>query len=162
MKRERIKRPPIVIKLIKMKAKGPKNPTIEEHKVYGKLHRRDGPAKVYESGRAEWWLHGVEHRVDGPAVIHSNSCEEEWFFRGNYHRNGGPAVTYPSGAVEWWSHGCLHRENGPAFDGKTVIEWHLCGRRINSKEEYQELLGLSDEDMTALILKYGNRFDEHK
>lgn len=134
----------------------------KKHVICGRLHRKDGPARIFKSGREEWWLYGVEHREDGPAIMNRNDMSEEWFFRGEYHRDGGPAITYALGATEWHSYGHLHREDGPAIMTNFIIEWHLHGKRVKSKEEYQELVGLSDEDMTALILKYGNRFDEYK
>lgn len=40
-------------------------------KIYwsnGKLHRKDGPAVIYEDGTQEWWLEGIRHRYDGPAI----------------------------------------------------------------------------------------------
>lgn len=135
---------------------------VENHTVHGKRHRKDGPARVFKSGREEWWLYGVEHREDGPAFINRDNREEEWFFRGEYHRDGGPAITLTSGSTHWYSHGSLHREDGPAIVSSTIIEWHLGGQKIKSSKEYQELVGLADEDMIALLLKYGNRFNEYR
>ena len=43
----------------------------------GRLHREDGPARIYPSGRAEWYRHGRLHREDGPAVEHANGSEHE-------------------------------------------------------------------------------------
>lgn len=44
-------------------------------KIYwsnGKLHRKDGPAVIYEDGTQEWWLEGIRHRYDGPAIYNPN------------------------------------------------------------------------------------------
>lgn len=154
---------PITARLIRAKSGPTKDNLIEEFTLHGKWHRRDGPAKVFKSGREEWWLYGEEHRVDGPATIsRSPRSGEEWFFRGEYHRDGGPAITLTSGSTHWYSHGSLHREDGPAIVSSTIIEWHLGGQKIKSSKEYQELVGLADEDMIALLLKYGNRFNEYR
>ena len=45
---------------------------IEWHDADGRLHRADGPARVFSSGRREWYRHGRLHREDGPALIHAN------------------------------------------------------------------------------------------
>lgn len=151
---------PIILKIRTIQPK-PKIEDVETFRKYGKLHRVGGPAKIFKFGRKEWWMFGCEHRDGAPAVIDPDGTEE-WLFRGNFHRDGGPAITYPSGGTEWWSHGCQHREDGPATITPRKIEWYLNGERINSMDEYRVLLGLSDEDVIALILKYGDRFNEYK
>src|ERR1700733_5439741 len=45
-----------------------------------KLHRPDGPAKVWADGKQEWWIHGQRHRIEGPAVI-ANNGTRQWFVR---------------------------------------------------------------------------------
>ena len=50
-----------------------------------------------------------------------------------------------------------HREDGPAIehdDGRT--DWWLYNDRIYSSKEYQKITGLSDCEMSFLILKYGD------
>ena len=44
----------------------------------GKLHREDGPAIIWSSGRKDWYKDGKYHREDGPAVI----CSDEKNFGG--------------------------------------------------------------------------------
>ncbi len=39
---------------------------IEWRDEEGKLHRVDGPARVFPSGREEWLRHGRLHRAEGP------------------------------------------------------------------------------------------------
>ena len=34
----------------------------------GNLHREDGPATEYSSGKKQWYLNGKLHREDGPAI----------------------------------------------------------------------------------------------
>ena len=36
----------------------------EEHKLHGKLHRVDGPARIYENGKVEWWFFGKDFDFD--------------------------------------------------------------------------------------------------
>ena len=83
----------------------------------------------------QYWLSDENrlHREDGPAVIHLNGTEE-WFVHGKRHRVGGPAVFGPDGNVLWF------------------LNDHI----VTSKEAYQTMLNLSDEDMLLLILKYGD------
>jgi len=76
---------------------------------------------------------------------------------GTYHREDGPAFISRNGAMEWLHYGKTHREDGPAViwaNGR--VHWYLNNHQIRSAKKFQEELGLSDEDMTALLLKYGN------
>lgn len=45
----------------------------KEHIVNGKLHHETEPARVFASGRLEWFYHGDYHRIDGPAIEYSNT-----------------------------------------------------------------------------------------
>lgn len=63
----------------------PANPTVktsmgdtDDYRVYGVLHREDGPAVVKEDGTQEWWVAGKRHREDGPAIIYPDGTEENW------------------------------------------------------------------------------------
>jgi len=38
-----------------------------EWRLNGKLHREDGPARIWADGSKSWWIHGNQHREDGPA-----------------------------------------------------------------------------------------------
>jgi len=38
----------------------------------GQVHREDGPAIEFKSGRKDWFLYGRRHREDGPAVVYPN------------------------------------------------------------------------------------------
>jgi hypothetical protein len=59
---------------------------------WGVLHRLDGPATKYSSGRKDWYQNGKRHRLDGPAV--------EW----------------RDGAKEWWIDGWLYKTKEDWFD----------------------------------------------
>lgn len=47
----------------------------------GRLHRKDGPAKIFPDGTRAWYLDGELHREDGPAIIWFND-DKDWFIRG--------------------------------------------------------------------------------
>ena len=44
----------------------------------GKLHREDGPARVFADGSKEWWINGKRHREDGPALDYANGYKSWW------------------------------------------------------------------------------------
>jgi predicted hydrolase (HD superfamily) len=46
--------------------------------IDGKLHRTDGPARIWKNGTEEWWFEGMLHRLDGPAVINAG-CKNGWW-----------------------------------------------------------------------------------
>ena len=73
-----------------------------------------------------------------------------------YHRIGGPAVIYVDGIEEWWVDNKRHRIDGPALVSVDDYIWCVNGKVYVSNEEYQEAAGLSDEEMTIIVLKYGN------
>ena len=97
----------------------------------GKLHREDGPARVWTDGDKEWYLNGLRHREDGPAVDYYGDQYKEWYVNGQLHREDGPAVKW-HGREEWCVNGKLHREDGPAvvtaFGYKS---WHLSGVELS-------------------------------
>jgi hypothetical protein len=43
-----------------------------------KIHREEGPARIFNSGEKEWWMNGDCHREDGPAIIGPNG-EKQWW-----------------------------------------------------------------------------------
>lgn len=49
----------------------------------GRLHRQGGPARVFPSGREEWFRHrdGKRHCDDGPAAIYPDG-RRIWFENG--------------------------------------------------------------------------------
>ena len=44
----------------------------------GKLHRLDGPARIFPDDSKEWYINGKHHRTDGPAFIGSDGRQEWW------------------------------------------------------------------------------------
>jgi hypothetical protein len=76
---------------------------------------------------------------------------------GQYHRENGPAKFFVSGSQVWYIDGRRHRDDGPAFiDENGYQEWHVNDRRYFDNKTFQETAGISDEDMVAIVLKYGN------
>ena len=71
------------------------------HNAAGKLHREEGPAVIFPSGRKEWYRNGLRHRTDGPAIVHANGGQE-WWHNGQPHRVNGPAIEWENGHKEWW------------------------------------------------------------
>jgi hypothetical protein len=43
-----------------------------------RLHRTDGPARIYPSGTQSWWQNGRRHREDGPALVRPDGHHEWW------------------------------------------------------------------------------------
>ena len=70
-----------------------------DHK--GRLHRIDGPARIYDSGTTQWYRNGKKHRTDGPAVEYSNG-RKIWYYNDKRHRLDGPAVITAHGSKSWW------------------------------------------------------------
>jgi hypothetical protein len=109
----------------------------------GELHRLDGPAVEYPSGKEEWYQDGLLHRFGGPAVIHDDGTKE-WYQNGKLHRLDGPALETLNGHKQWYVGGKRSREDGPAIiysDG--IKRWYFDGFWFKSKESYFD--ALSDE-----------------
>jgi hypothetical protein len=122
----------------------------------GKRHCVDGPAVVWSETEEEWYINGKRHRIDGPARI--TDFGSQWYVNGLLHREDGPAVIYTDGLVqeEWYRHGRRHRIDGPAYTYGNRIAWYIDGNPIYTDKEFQHRAKLSDEDMSILVLKYGN------
>jgi hypothetical protein len=67
----------------------------------GRLHRTDGPARIYPSGTQSWWQNGRRHRTDGPALVRPDGTQW-WYLNGQRHRTDGPAVIQADGLQEWY------------------------------------------------------------
>lgn len=72
------------------------------------------------------------------------------------HRADGPSSIDEDGTEWWYQYGHLHRTDGPAIAYPGDSYYHIKGQRIHSAEEFQRLTGMSDEDITFMILKYGH------
>ena len=107
------------------------------------------------NGDQFWYLHDKLHRVGAPAAITNDA--EHWYFHGNRHREDGPAMVCTDGTLEWWVHGNLHKTDGPAviYGGGGGAEWWVDDEYIHSRQRYQMLTEIPDEEFAMLILKYG-------
>jgi hypothetical protein len=75
----------------------------------------------------------VEDKMINPQI--SRIGNQRWYDEnGQYHRTDGPAVI-------------LHNN---------VKRWYLNGHRYYDNKSFQLAADLSDEDMIAIVLKYGN------
>jgi hypothetical protein len=53
--------------------------------------------------------------------------------------------------------GQFHREDGPAYINPDGYQsWYTNGKYHHTNKSFQKAANLSDEDMTAMILKYGD------
>lgn len=150
-------------------------PTIEQttymtrwlHPETGLPHREDGPAIIKNASdgaiQLEWWDRGLRHRADGPAIIRSVRdvvLVERWFYNGLHHRADGPAtVEYDGDGIPysfwWFKHDMMHRTDGPSHECGGVMIWTVNGKDYHNNHEYQRAAGLSDGEMAAVVLKYG-------
>jgi hypothetical protein len=77
--------------------------------------------------------YGQYHRENGPSLIEKNG-NQVWFINGEYHRTDGPAVTF-------------HNKK---------LYWYINGIRYFNNKSFQKAANLNDEDIIAIILKYGD------
>jgi hypothetical protein len=106
---------------------------IEWRDAEGRLDRSGGPARIFPSGREEWFRHGKLHRLRGPAVLHANGSVK-YYRDGVRHRVGGPACVYVNGTEKWYVDGLRHRDDGPAAiypDGRRI--WFKEGRKVREE-----------------------------
>jgi hypothetical protein len=84
--------------------------SIEPQEWYckGKLHRDDGPARIYNDG-AHWYRHGKRHRDgDLPALIDSfGMC---WYINDELHRDDDKPAVIDNMGICWYNHGLVHRD----------------------------------------------------
>lgn len=83
---------------------------------------------------------------------------QRWFNANkDLHREDGPAWIMPSGTQAWFRNGKHHRIDGPAIVWYGAdTGWYVNNIRVFNNKEFQKAANLTDEEMTALILKYGN------
>jgi hypothetical protein len=61
-----------------------RNDGTHEWFLNSKLHREDGPARVYANGIQAWCIHGKKHRTDGPALIWADG-RKTWWLNGQHY-----------------------------------------------------------------------------
>jgi hypothetical protein len=90
-------------------------------------------------------------------IIDKNGIQKWYNEKRQYHRINGPAIIHVNGDQVWYVDGELHRTDGPAYisiNGYTV--WYVNGRCYHDNKSFQESAKLNDEDMIAIVLKYGD------
>ena len=70
-------------------------------RLNGKLHREDGPAIQFISGRRDWYINDKLHREDGPAIEDYDGTKY-WFINYKRHREDGPAIEWSYGRKDWY------------------------------------------------------------
>jgi hypothetical protein len=76
--------------------------------------------------------------------IHISNNGTQYFIKNDkLHCLDGPAIVYSALACSEW----------PGFG---QYSWYINDKQYYDNEEFQEAAKLSDEDMLAMILKYGN------
>jgi len=96
------------------------------------------------------------HCEDGPAHINSQG-DQEWYINGSLHREDGPAYISHDGHMEWWQNNKLHRIDGPAVVlTPKNLAWYVVGVAYGTNNDYQQAASITDEEMLAVVLKYGN------
>jgi hypothetical protein len=73
-----------------------------------------------------------------------------------HHRTDGPAIIRCNGTQIWYINGKKHRVDGPAYIRKDRNLWYVNSERIYDNKSFQSAANITDEDMLAMILKYGN------
>jgi hypothetical protein len=106
----------------------------------GKLHRKSGPAVIWEGGGYEWYKSGKKHREDGPAVEWADGSKA-WFQNDRPHRVDGPAFEYADGRRLWFWEG----EEMTEAQFKSIVD---CKRKdLAWQEAYERLHNLVDEQI---------------
>ena len=66
-------------------------------------------------------------------------------------------VTWANGDITYYNDRFYHRLDGPArISASGIKEWYVNDTLYKNNKAYQKAVGLSDEDMAVIILKYGN------
>lgn len=124
----------------------------EQWTIDGKLHRKDGPARMFKSiheTEEMWCINDKRHRLDGPAITRwfpsGQLWLEEWYFENKEHREENKISScqwYENGQIHiqgWSFHGKWHRTDGPGFivydeDGNiTQHSWWINGKLVDKE-----------------------------
>ena len=112
------------------------------------------PAGVKEWRNAD----GRLHRSIDPAYIDGDYMA--WCANGGYHRIGAPARIWGDGDHEWYVNNKRHRLDGPSIDCEGHQWWYIDGVRYYNFKDFQAAGKLTDDEITMLILKYGEMVDK--
>jgi hypothetical protein len=102
----------------------------------GKVHRENGPARVYNGTSFFWYKNGQVHRDNGLPAMEYDNGRRLWYEHGLPHRIGGlPAVEWCRRDdilfKEWWENGTLFRENDlPVIESSDGLKFWFRGGRV--------------------------------
>lgn len=104
---------------------------VTEYYQYDKLHRQDGPARIFPDCE-EYYDQGKLFKVVNTKTLLIKYCKD-----GLLHREGGPA--YVNGSTQiWFLNGLLHREGGPAMETSKYKAWYRKGQFSNPDGPHME------------------------
>ena len=81
---------------------------------------------------------------------------KRWYKDDMIHRDGAPAVEWTDGTKLWYNKGRRHRLDGPAYVSDEALGWYVNGKHCTSNKQFQELSGLSTDDMVMLVMRWGD------
>lgn len=119
-----------------------------------------------EHGKLVWRdEQGYVHRDDGPALIAPDGTVW-WVRHGAFHRDNNLPAYITDNMQIWYVNGKLHRTNGPAWitqqpDGSFVYAWRVRGNSIVNNQQYMQLAEVSEAEMAAIVLQYGDVTNEY-
>lgn len=89
---------------------------------------------VGDAGIKRWYKDDVLHRDDGPALVWERNGVERWYKNGKMHRLDGPASMCSRNGNSWW----------------------VDGIRCTSHKQFQEMSGLSTDEVIMLAMRWGD------
>ncbi len=77
-------------------------------------------------------------------------------FYSGWAQKGESCVKWDNGTFTYYRNGSVHRTDGPAttWNGREI--WCVDDTIYKNNKAFQEAAGISNEDMTIMIMKYGN------
>ena len=68
------------------------------------MNNETPPDFINDEGTKMWYKGDKLHREDGPAKVYLNGYMY-WYFEDELHNLNGPAIICPDGHIEWYVHG---------------------------------------------------------
>ena len=108
-----------------------------------KLHRINGPAIIWNTGRREWLRDGELHRLNGPA-IEENDGHQEWYRFGKLDCEFGSAIRYADGSEDYYLYG-VHL---------TTKQWQtrvIRNKIVSSKKKPEKIIAIINNKKFSLV-----------
>ncbi len=70
--------------------------------------------------------------------------------------NAEYSITWTNGLRIWYYGFTKHRIDGPAYIDDGHLEWYVNGKFARTNKEFQQMSGISDEDLFVMVLIYGD------